>query len=423
MTGEAPRTRTRGAGPLYDNGEFHDPNSDLVVILPTYLSFVSEEEMTDVITPSFNERIAAGEVINNEMSYSKEMYTAEPEDVFVVQLHNPTGPEDGTRVFKYGNFTAESLQRCSYYGYDVNPIELTFDTIQQARSKALANVDSTPYEFLEDMLEIKETIKFLRSPLASISNVARAFRRKHDRAQNIKDQTTRIRELANLWKQYRFAFAPLLRSAMTIMEALADKDMTRPVRRNAHGYAFDKKDHRAFEEPWIGGVGTQVVFQYQANALKDRQTHAAVLYEVSNPVYDNFFKLGLRLKDLPVGLWEIYPLSFMVDRLWNIKNMISGFMNLADPDLTILAGSVTDRIDATHDISLVGKYMPYEGITTWTIGRPDHVYYKKYTQVRTPWAISVADIVPPLTPGNLVSDISKILDLLSIILGKLPNSR
>jgi len=413
------RHRSDSSTGATDNVILFNSQTGQVVNRPSYLVESQSKVMDDYVIPNFNARIKAGEVINNPLSYEVDSRVVDPSEVFFLQVYNPD-PVAGTFSLTHGNNTAHQLLNvCNYTGYDSNSVSLSFDAPSLAKTKALANVDSTPYEFFEDLMEIRETLRFLRSPLATISNLAQAFRRKHDRAVNYKDAFKRAEALADLWNTYRFAFAPLVRSAMTAAEALADKNVRRPGRRNAHGYAFDKKETSELHEPWTGGVGTQVVYQYRKISAKNRRVHASILYEVSNPIVDVNFKLGLRRKDIPKTLWELVPLSFMYDRIWDIKSLISAYMNLADPNVTILSGSVTDRVEAIHTNSCVGMYSPY-GTFTWTIGLPDTVTWNKFTMNRSLWQPGVNDIVPPLTGRRLVKDITSILDLIAIIFSRLP---
>jgi len=385
---------------------------------PPYMLTYEEESITDVVTIDFNQRIADGEVINNPMSYEKVEEEVLPSEVYYSHWEN-ANPDNIVSLVS-GSNTAFQLQRCTWTGYkDSTLSEFSFDAPSLAKTKALANVDSTPYEFFEDLMEIRETIHFLMNPLASLSNLARAFRRKHDNALNIKDAIKRAEALADLWNNTRFAMMPLVRSIMTTMEYLADKDITRPGRRNAHGYAFDKKTDTSLHEPWTGGVGTQTVYQYTKEDKADRKVHASILYEVTNPLVDVNFALGLRQKDIPVVAWELVPLSFVFDRLWNLKALISSYLNLADPNVSILSGSVTDRVTTDVIVRCVGKYSPYS-IITYVIQRPDGVRYSKHTHERTVWQPSVVDIVPPITGPNLVGSLTKILDLIALTISRLP---
>lgn len=385
-----------------------------------YTSLTKNEIMDDTIVPNFNARIRDGEVINNVLSY-----TVSKESVF-----------DGTSTLRYwktatpnqvtskvsGNISKHYLcvNNVQWYGYAAcdSPV-LTFDCAQQARNKALANVDSTPYEFFEDLLELREVINFLRNPLAALSNLASAFRRKHDNAINIKDQITRTRALAELWNTYRFAMAPLVRSLMQTMEYVADKEMTRPIRRNAHGYSIDETEKATEHQASWGSAATQYVCSYRKICRRLRKVHASILYEVTNPLIDFKFALGLRLKDVPVVAWELVPLSFMIDRILDVKRMLQGLMNLADPNVSILAGNVTDRNTTQVDISCYGVYSPYN-VTVWVITQPDFARWENFSMARTVWSPGVTDLVPPLTVGRLFGSISSILDLIALTISRFP---
>lgn len=383
-----------------------------------YIVSSGQEAMDDVVTPSFHARIRDGEVINNPMSYSSESYGLSANECKYSWW--PTADPSDKWVWLKGNVSAYMLAyESSPYMPDNNEAPaISFPGAMEARNKSLANVDSTPYEFLEDVAEIRETILFLRNPLAAISNLARAYKRKRNRAENIKDAISRAEALSDLWAQYQWAFKPLVRTLWNAYEALGDSDSIRPGRRNAHGYSSDKTDDDRDIVSKTGGVGTEMVYHWHKSSERSANWHASILYEVSNPVFDTNFKLGLRRKDIPRGMWDIFPLSFMIDRLWDIGNMISAFVNLADPAVSILTGSVTERSLSTHTLSLIGRSSSY-GSTGFSLEDQDHVRWETFDMNRAPWSPDVTDLVAPITFGRPFKDIQSILDLIAVAMTRL----
>jgi hypothetical protein len=145
--------------------------------------------------------------------------------------------------------------------------------------------------------------------------------------------------------------------------------------------------------------------------------HATIFFEVTNPLKDWNFLLGLRMKDIPTGLWEIVPLSFMVDRLLNIKNTISGAVNFLDPTVTFLAASTRIKKTTTSNITFTGcTYL--EDLYTYKLENPDTVKHEVFEYNRGLWEPTFSDVVPPFTLGGLVEDIAKTADLIAIIVGR-----
>jgi hypothetical protein len=382
------------------------------------------ENMVDVVTPGFYKKIREGEIINNPMTYAGSSQENPaggtaffPQQSWPYTRHLQTNGVAGnqSRAWLHRNPTLLGL-------YDADPldgIDIEQD-LRTARNTALARVDATPHDFFEDLLEIRETIKFLRNPLSAIQGVKRAFSRKKLRAGKIKNHGERAKALADLYNQYRFALAPLIRSIVEAVQAYNDRDRTRrPARRKAR-YALEYPISDTSQN--YNGMPTPF-WTYSATCncnVTEKVTvsvRAAILYEVTNPLKNWAFHLGLRVKDLPTTAWEIVPLSFMVDRLINLKNSISGLVNLLDPNVTILAASYTSKVNAEKTFTVTNAAVPGFGSPQWN---PDTCKKKSFSYERTDWAPGVSDLYPGFTPANVVKDISSIADLIALTIVRLP---
>jgi hypothetical protein len=289
--------------------------------------------------------------------------------------------------------------------------------IDIAKTKAIANIDPVPYAFGEDLFEIGETIKFLRSPLQSVDDLMRAFAKKRvDIDNSIRKPAQKVLALASLWNQTRFALIPLISSAMDVLELYNERHKRkRPnPRRTARG--FFQARNEMDEDVFTYDVPTYPVANssFQQSAWRDLDVKASILYQMSNPIEGWRFDLGLRNKDILLTLWQIVPLSFMLDRLLNISDAIRGLVNLADPNLTIFAGSVRHKYNSYHSYQLVSQSVP--GWTA-TINGDQRTWFSG-TYNRQPWSPSVFEIIPTFTPEYVVKDVSSILDLIAIIISR-----
>lgn len=373
---------------------------------------IADYTMTDVVDDSFHSRIADGEVFNNacELVVKKSLWSTNVADL----VWWTTATPNLKSYWLTGNQTRAALNTAAFPAYDQCHVSTpTWGWEDRAKHLALSRVDSTPYEFFEDLMEIRETLQFLRNPLSAISELAKDYKRALMRKVSNKKVA---KDIASLWNQYRFAFSPLVRSLMNGMEAMEKfESLKRPARRTAHGHSMAETPPDRVGHDTVAGT---LVRQYWQTSSVQCEGHAAIHYQVSNPLVDWRFALGLRLKDLPKTFWQIMPLSFMVDRLFHVSNMISGLVNLADPTVSILASSFTSRQTKVSKVELWHRF-EVNGVTTHSIAHPDHVVYTTYTYKRDPWAPSVYDTIPQLTPKNLVKDITSILDIVSIALSRL----
>jgi hypothetical protein len=377
--------------------------------------------MIDTVVPDYFTRKKGGEIINNPVTFTRtrvdavggwNYYRKQNNDVYTV----------------VGNGSLSMWATAKHWPSSAFPSNPSVDipSLQaQAKLSSFSNVDSTPYGFAEDVGEIGETLRFIRNPLSSLVTLGTAFRKKwlkrarqieRSKTQrvktlkklkrSIKDTTTDPVDLAidEVWLSYRFAFSPLLRSAMSLIEAYK-APIHRPPRRAS----------RSFKKGSASKVTTQDLGTYNKRDVTQKvevEVAAGILYEVKNPVEDFQFKYGLRLKDVPVTLWNLLPLSFMVDRVVNISDSISGLTNILDPKVKILTGWVVTKTSVYR--SYTYRYLASQ--PGWTNNCTfDSVVDETFSYSREVWQPTIQDLLPPVTLGNLVSDINSTLDLLTIV--------
>jgi hypothetical protein len=353
--------------------------------------------MTDVVTPRYRERIAKGEVINNPCSYRRQIRTSD------------AGTYLGTRA-GYPNYTVSNSQTlhhldlCGLPEWSDADAEWDGNTVANAKLLALRYIDSSPYAFMEDAFELRETVRFLRNPVKGLYNLGREIRNEAKRHKSSRKSLRMLDALSNVWNEYRFAAMPLVRSVSDAMDAYDAKTRTRSVRNSARGKLTETCEKNETKRHTYGS-NTYSDFDYTLKG--EREVHAGILYEVSNPLDNMRFRLGFRSKDIPETLWAIVPYSFMVDRVANISASIRGMTNLADPSIKILAGYVRTKINVETTC-----YHKVQNVPLWTVsltGSPVKNTYGIYE--REVWSPSISDTIPPINIGGLVNDIYKVLDL------------
>jgi hypothetical protein len=299
----------------------------------------------------------------------------------------------------------------------------------------VAQIDSTPYAFGEDVGEVRETLRFLRHPFSSLLKLGKNFERDVLRASKrklkskrqliiadirrrkflsdnlaYKPSIRRANALAQVWTEYQFAAAPLVRSALDALEAATFYREAQPPKRvTARGFAESTVDITdEAKRYWTAGIFDTFTRRRQLV----RECHTGILYQVSNPVQDTKWLLGLRLKDVPETAWQLMPYSFMLDRVLNISRIVRGVTNLLDPTVRILAGWVVAKDADTRELTYVSQARN-DGWTVVVSGdllRDDVFSYRRDT-----WIPSMSDVVPPVTPRGLIDDASKTADLVSLV--------
>lgn len=409
------RSRAEPEVATYWTETYHGSKEGIVNTYGPWNGGSNVESMDDVVTPRYRKIIANGGIVNNLCRY-------------VHTQRQVIG--DGMADLVWGSFswTGEGAltqhqalsagQWDVYCGWPANKADP-----DRAKLSALANIDSTPYAFGEDTLELKETIEFLKHPLKSIlklTNVSRKNykklrRRKGTRNLNSYDARRQATAIRDLYLEYRFAASPLYRSIVDALEAYSAVTPVPSERLTSRGFSKDDTGQiTASDVPQYGGATNHF---YNLERSRIDEYHASILYEVSNPIHDMKWKLGFRVKDWPTTFWQVVPLSFMVDRLYDVTSFSKAVINLADPNVKILAASLVRKYETTHQWNLAYGVWT-NGITGTVLGEVIRDTHFEYT--RDPWKPSVKDTIPKLTPRQLVNDALKIADLAAIISSRIP---
>lgn len=391
------RNRTRVTGPVYGTTNFVNSSGTTYHTITT-VNLQETETMSDVVTPGFRTKIKKGQVVNNPCSYTKDSLSCGGGFAVATQKSNPA---NGFSV------SGGSISRALYTSYggtwvwgSSSPPDAD-ELVERAKQMAIASIDATPYAFMEDALEITSTLRYLNNPVRALYNLSKKFRKAYKHRRSVKKRTHE-EAIADVYLEFQFAFMPLVRSIANGWQLALNPKAERPSRATARGRAEDSSN--------VTGILNTTRLAGSGSRYQEVQARAQVLYTHSNPVNDWRFQTGFRLKDVPAGLWAIFPYSFMIDRVTNISDSIKGLTNLADPQLMILAGSTTTRRtdqlswlitewkDSSYDISVTG----------------DQVKEKIFHYDREPWGPEISDVFHWKGVTQLVKDASSIADLLAL---------
>jgi hypothetical protein len=355
--------------------------------------------MDDVVTDNYQQKINAGAIINNPCSYVR--YSVESIGASGGGFHT----QDNLGGWNWeGYLTAKQMLVNGRDPRSQVPVPNP-DFQVNGKQLCIAAIDNTPYEFGEDAFEIRETLRFLKNPLGSLLKLSKTF---HKDVTHHVSTMSRSKAIAKVWLEYRFAFTPLVRSIQDGLEAYSLIAPKEPPRKTA-------RHHEQVSETNSGDVdfdagGTTISFS--CNRIKTLTRRCQILYKVTNPVHDWRWKLGLRNKDIPTTIWQVMPYSFMVDRMFNVSAFVKGVTNLADPNVKILAASVTNKTELADNMMLTAIDSP-----TFVGSAHGETRIEKYFQYkRDPWSPSYSDTYPKLNIKGLVDDATKVADLVALII-------
>jgi hypothetical protein len=360
------------------------------------------EEIFDYVTDDYARIVQQGGVVNNPCLYTLTELSQEgfPGTRHVVHT------SDHKTYDQVGAVTERWLS-----SHPITPpgpsINSTF-VERRAKLLALSNIDSSKYAFGEDLGELRETYEYLRNPIGAILHLSKLFR-KLVKSKKKRLRLSHAKAIADVWLEYRFAFSPLLRSALNLIEAFSDKQGELPPRLTSHGKSSDEDQGSTTLD------SSNAHFGYSWRTRLDGK--ASILYTVDNPVRDWRFTYGLRATDWPTTYWQLLPYSFMIDRLIDVSSFSKAIINLARPSVRILAASYTTRTDNVSKTQLTATD-PGSGFTTTALSGNTRVNHD-FTYQRVVWYPSVGDVLPPVDWEYPFSSASKIADMVTLILKNL----
>ncbi len=407
-----PRSRARSITPVFQDFVRNNIKGTTTAVIANYEVRNDYEDMFDFVTKNYRKLISQGSIVNNPCEYTRESLTQSGPG------RQHTLKSDGTVEYTLDGPLTIRYEELSGVDLWVDlPSELSGNGMPRAKQLAIANIDSTPYAFGEDSLELRETLRFLRNPVSSLVDVSRSYRKMYDQLvykrskrykgkvwtpKDFREVTTKA--AADAYLQYRFALTPLIRSAMDIIDSYSTGKHIHPTRLTARGFSQDSISD--------GGIKKEGVWTFDRNISIESEYHASIIYEVTNPIYDWKYRHGFRAKDWPTTVWQIMPYSFMIDRVWDITSFCKGVMNLLDPKVKILTGSERVKHTRTYTYACTDR----DSDATWTRTVTGDTMTQKYFEYqRIPWTPSVSDTVPSTSLKTLTDSATKIADLTALI--------
>lgn len=370
--------------------------------------FYSVDEMKDNVNPDFAIRSSLGDIVMSDVIHRKTNFSTSNDPYYRATLKS--NPDSGYKNCGDGSLT---MYHAGVYGgvdvYETRNFDPDFIAreIEASQSRCLSRVDSTPYAFGEDALELAQTIAFLKNPVGRTLKNLDKFEN-WVRYRFFDDATLTLGQvLAETWLTYRFAYQPLLFSITDAIE-IYQRGLSKKLRRFRRA-----RDTRKFSNPSSQQVNTgptNNLLHFHQEFAANLKIVSTIFYEDKSPLRSSLEQLGFGTKDIVPTLWAVVPLSFLFDRLYDVSTFIKGAQNLLDPSIEILGACVSTKEQYTCTTQNTGQTHPSYNITA--IG--DTVTYNEDIYDRFDYSPSYAFSLPNLTPENLVNDLTSIADSLAL---------
>lgn len=252
----------------------------------------------------------------------------------------------------------------------------SWQLVQETKLKLVSKIKGEKWNLGTFLGELPETQKYLSKTLKDVLGIYRRVKRglfspkewsklvsKGKRYLKRRGVTGVSRDLtgqlSKRWLEFRYAISPMVYDLDDMLSVLYDSH-TRPlISRVASGGTISTFDS-------IKGTSTS----QSQNMTSNRQERFVCYFQV-NPDFDSFKKLGLL--NLPAVLWELTPLSFVVDMFLPVGDFIGHMDAMAGVTVLSVTRSTRDN-GVTSRPSLTVQSSKYNAKTgawdpaTYTIG-------------------------------------------------------
>lgn len=371
-----------------------------------YDSSAQHTSMLDATVPNFYKRMKMGEVFFNTMY--KESYQMTQTPTYVYYQFDKTGQ----RIF---NTVRASCGDTSIYRLLINPA--SSETIDElllpfsgerdvAVTAAWANVDVSESMLLASLGELPETIQFVTSCMNRLIKVLALFSQKKVKLalkRGFMKPSQWNKAASNFWLEMRYAVRPIAFEMDQYMSTFTkDKDVN--PRLTARGYhkVVENLTDESYDHPTSSS--TNHVTEHCVST-RFSNYRAGVLYHVT---LDRLGLAQLMGLDQPFeAVWELTRLSFVLDWLFNIGDLIASWTPNAA--LTPLGSWCTEehRWVTTYQHS----DMHYTG--TYASTKLSEAYGNKVVDYRLKRRIP-HPYRPVLPHIRLNLDVAKVVDLVAI---------
>jgi len=305
-------------------------------------SVTSDDRMTDIVTPNYKARQRRGEVVISPMSKIKSQRT----------MHNGAYVLTSPRSVYSESGVCYLVDRGDIRGWKPDTDPAILDEIgRQAAlviTDAYAKVGSPDVAVLTELVELRETLSFLYSPVKGMVNLTRKLRDysvltkrlelKHSaRVEKWNKLPPRIQakrkapeplklpklrlgkfeatDISSAWLAYRYAIMPLLytfQDVQALLKKRAEGPKTRATARATGSNTVDlTSDVSRVDKSYMGQTWTEKISRTGSATVT---TRAGVLYV---PDFSLSAQLGVQWNRVPAALYEGIPLSFVADWAYN----------------------------------------------------------------------------------------------------------
>lgn len=289
-----------------------------------------------------------------------------------------------------------------------------------AKMKALSHLDKPKLTLGEPIGELRTLPRDLNPVLNGLERVTRRYSQEVQRLGRVLKRSSKFQLLetashvaAETWARYAFFAGPLIRTAEDICVEYASRMEVHDLWQTARGI---EKLRTPSVYKTTNGSGASWAFTWEQVRWIEYEVHAGILFSSADRTTSVPGRLGLVKRDWPVTAWELFPLSFMIDRVVNVKRFLRTSIALTSPNVAISRDSflTVRRLDV--------KMARIAKISAPTIPQANYTpvtspWYRveDFTLDRSRWWPDLGDVASTARGSGLFNDLRKMADVASLV--------
>lgn len=283
--------------------------------------------MSDIVTPNFSIMSKAGKIINNPMNQT-ETEILDPPVTFLQNLHlkrwdtscNPDKYlyyQDTLKGTVSSSFILDSTSFLDVPGVSIET------EIDQALTRAWANVDDNVFQSLASLGELKETLSSIKDIGIRLFKLLRFVKNLDSgKAWRMYLGGATAKDFADRYMELRYSIRPMISEMKTLAKALDTPKFELNSRKTFRGYSGDfEKNEDTFQTHSVVNTYDSFRTTYHRVSTREIKVRSGVLVDVKSSHWLDRWGFD----DVLETAWELTRLSFAVDWFINIGQKIAAF--------------------------------------------------------------------------------------------------
>jgi hypothetical protein len=296
------------------------------------------------------------------------------------------------------------------------------DMAKKLKSDVVLKALDPEYSFGEPLGELKGTLKLIKDPLHSLFRMSKSFSLKKE-ALKAASRTPKqyARGFAGVYAKYQFGAAPAVRSIQDAIDAnvnfmthnyLAPQLKATRAKMSSSAIAYALASGATLNVP--SSVSALGAFFYVGRTIIQQEREVRVgLYQTRVSPSSKREYLGLTANDIVETSWELFPYSFLIDRIINIKKFLKVSRYIFNSKVEFRGGWEVNRLRTTQ--SSTATLTGASGKSPRNRSMPPRID-ESFSMTRIPWSPNLSDVLPPQSGSGLLSSLTKTFDVASIVL-------